>query len=139
MSMNPILLPMLAMVALTFTVMFRMFFVRIREMRTRRIHPQTMATSRQRSERLEETAAADNFANLFELPVLFHVLCLALIATQTQGAIFIYGAWLFVGLRAVHSAIHCTYNRVMDRFRAHAAGSLVLVALWVAFAVRLLG
>ncbi len=137
MQSHAILLPMLAMVAVTFAVMIRMFTARIAEMRLRRIHPQAMATSGQRRERLENTAAADNFANLFELPVLFYVLCLALIATQAQTPLLVYGAWLFVILRALHSVIHCTYNRVMHRFRAYAASALVLLALWIAFAVRM--
>lgn len=47
-------------------------------------------------------------------------------------------AWAFVALRIVHSAIQCGYNKVMHRFYAHAAGAVVLWALWLLLAVRLL-
>ena len=35
-------------------------------------------------------------------------------------------AWLYVALRYAHSAIHCTYNRVMHRFAVFIASMLVL-------------
>jgi len=139
MSTNPILLPMLAMVALTFVVWVRLYLVRVREMRARRIHPQSVATSRKRAELLDDTTAADNFVNLFELPVLFYLLCLVLLVLQFDNVWFVYGAWLYVILRAAHSAIQCTYNKVMHRFRVYFASSVVLIALWVGLALRVLG
>ncbi len=139
MTSNPILLPMFAMVVLTFVVWTRLFVVRVREMRARRIRPQSVATSRKRAEAFEDTRASDNFVNLFELPLLFHLLCLVLLVTQVDNAWFVYGAWLYVGLRAVHSAIQCTCNRVMHRFQVYLASTLVLIVLWIALGVRLLG
>lgn len=133
-----ILFPVLALVGLSFAVAITMFAQRVSEMRTRRIHPQAMATSVQRSQRLQATTGADNFANLFELPVLFYLLCLSLLATQTVGTGFVWSAWAFVALRALHSLIHLTYNRVMHRFVAYVAAFLVLAGMWVAFALVLL-
>ena len=75
--MNPIIAPTLtlaAVVLLTITVGIRMFIVRTRVMRERRIHPQAAANSRQAVERREAVRAADNLRNLFEAPVLFHAL-----------------------------------------------------------------
>ncbi len=138
MSTNPILLPMLAMVMLTFVVWTRLYVVRVREMRARRIHPQSVATSRQRSEALDDTRASDNFVNLFELPLLFHVLCLVLLVTQASNAWFVYGAWLYVILRAVHSAIQCSTNKVMHRFQVYFASTLVLIVLWIGLCGRIL-
>jgi hypothetical protein len=42
-------------------------------------------------------------------------------------------AWVYVGLRALHSLVHLTYNNVMHRLIVFAAGNVVLAALWVAF------
>lgn len=122
--------PALAMAALTCAVWFRMFFMRIGQMRRERIHPQSVATSAQVAQRLTDSRAADNFRNLLELPVLFY-LALAVAATtgQTSGAVLVL-AWLFVALRVVHSAIQCGYNKVMHRFLAYLAGGLVLWTLW---------
>lgn len=132
-----ILWPMIALVALTFIVAVRMYVVRIGEMKARRIAPQSVATSRAAAERLEQTGPADNFRNLFELPVLFHALCLALYVTDEVTTTQLALAWAFVALRAAHSAIHVTYNRVMHRFRVFLLGMFCLAVMWGLFAVQL--
>ena len=129
---------MIALVALTMAVAVRMYVVRIGEMLERRISPQSIATSRAAAERLENTGPADNFRNLFELPVLFHALCLALYVTDRVTTTQLVLAWIFVALRVVHSAIHVTYNRVMHRFRAYVLGMACLFVMWGVFAVQLL-
>ncbi|MCF7220591.1 MAPEG family protein [Marilutibacter chinensis] len=138
MEENAIWWPALAMVALTCAVWFRMYFMRIGQMRRERIHPQSVATSAQAAARLTDSRAADNFRNLFELPVLFY---LALVIAAANGQVttsVLVLAWLFVVLRVLHSAIHCTYNKVMHRFQAYLFGGLVLWALWGALAWELL-
>ena len=47
-------------------------------------------------------------------------------------------AWAFVGTRLVHTAIHCSYNRVIHRFYAYIGGYFVLIALWAVLAFGLL-
>lgn len=136
--MAKLFLPAVAMVALTIVVWFRMYFVRVAEMRRERIHPQSVALSAQAGQRFQDTRASDNFRNLFELPVLFY-LALVVAALAGQGGPLVLGlAWLFVALRVLHSAIHCTYNKVMHRFQAYAAGGIVLWILWAVLAVGLL-
>ena len=133
-----IFLPALAMAALTFVVWWRMYVMRIGEMKRERIHPQSVATSAQMAARVKDTRAADNFRNLFELPVLFYLaLVIAALTAQVNRATLVL-AWAFVVLRVVHIAIHCTYNRVWHRFFAYLAGGLVLWALWGVLAVGLL-
>ena len=72
------------------------------------------------------TYPAQNLRNLFELPVVFYALCLYLYVTGTADLAYVIGAWLFVGLRALHSAVHCSLNIVMLRFAAYMAGALVV-------------
>lgn len=139
MSQAPILYPCVGMAALTAAVWVKLYVERIDEMRERRIRPQSLATSEQARSTLQRVGASDNFRNLFELPVLFYVLCLALAVTGLGSAAFAAAAWVYVILRAIHSYIHITYNRVIHRFYAYAASSLWLFALWAAFAVRLAG
>ena len=78
-----------------------------------------------------------NFINLLEMPVLFYVLCLGLYVTRTADGIAMYGAWAYVLLRAAHSAVHLTYNNVFHRLGVYAASNVVLVALWVRWALAL--
>ena len=127
-----------AMAFLTIAVGIRLFIDRSREMRERRVHPQAVATSRQMAERLQSVQSADNFRNLFEVPVLFYALCATVLATQSASAPLAAGAWLFVALRAAHSVIHCTYNKVMHRFAMFAASTLLLAGLWALFVGQIL-
>lgn len=132
------LYPAFAMAALTFAVWLRLFATRIPEMRRERIHPQAVASSRQAAERFRDTRAADNLRNLFELPVLFYLALVVAMLLGLAGDGFLLLAWTFVALRATHSAIHCTYNKVMHRFLAHIAGATVLWAMWGWLAVHAL-
>ncbi len=130
--MNPQLMlwPAVAMAALVFVVWWRMYFERLAQMKRDRIHPQTVATSREASARLTDSRAADNFRNLFELPVLFYAALFVAHATGQVGVATLSLAWAFVALRVLHSMIQCSYNRVMHRFFSYVAGGLVLWALW---------
>ena len=123
--MNPLLLPLLAMVGLTLLVLTRLYLMRLAEMKRSRIDPQQLAGSADKG-LLKDTRASDNFSNLFEAPVLFYVLLLATIANGIDDPALLVLAWTFVALRAVHSAVQCTYNRVMHRFSAYALATLVL-------------
>ena len=134
---NAIFWPLIAQVLLVAVVATRMYVVRIGEMRARRIRPQAMATSRTAAEALQNVAAADNFRNLFEVPVLFFAVCLALAVTDTVTPLQLVLAWSYVGLRAIHSFIHITYNRVMHRFAAYLASMVCLFFMWGVFAASL--
>jgi hypothetical protein len=137
MSPLSIILPCFAMVAITAAVWLRLYVVRIGEMRARHIRPQDISTSRQAAEKLLNVNAADNFRNLFEVPVLFYVLCILALAAQAVNPTLVGGAWAFVALRALHSFIHCTYNRVMHRFAVYMLSTLILFGLWGVFGVNL--
>ena len=134
---NQLIWPLFAMALLSSLVWLRLFVTRIGEMKRRQIHPQQVATSVQTS-LLEDTRAADNFRNLFELPVLFYVASLLAIHLNLESVILLVLAWAFVALRFLHSYIHCTYNRVMDRFRVYLISGIVLWAFWDVLAYLLI-
>jgi len=124
---------------LTFVVAVTMFRRRVTEMRARRVHPQMLASSAQIASALDDARAADNFRNLLEAPVLFYAAALTIYAAQLTSVPYVALAWAFVATRIAHSAIHCTYNRVMHRFFAFASGLLVLSAIFALIAFDLLG
>lgn len=126
-------LPVFAMVLLNLLVWLRLYQTRIGEMKRRRIHPQAVASSSQMAT-LEDTRAADNFRNLFELPVLFYAAMALIIVSRTESTVLLALAWLFVALRYLHSYIHCTYNRVKDRFSVYLFSGLALWAMWAVMA-----
>lgn len=138
MSQTSIFFPLCAMIALTFLVWIRLYADRISELRNQGISVQEISTSRQMAERLKNTNAADNFKNLFEMPVLFYVFCLTIFVTQAVTSVFVGCAWLYVLLRIAHSVIHCTYNNVLHRFSVYATSSLLLFGLWFMFGLQIL-
>lgn len=138
--MNPsaIFLPAVAMVALTIAVIFRMFFERKRQMVADRIHFREIPSSSQMASRFVDTRGADNYRNLFEMPVLFYVALLVAFVTSQVSPLVLGLAWGYVVFRVLHSYIHCTYNRVMHRFYAFLASNLLLWTMWGVLAVGLL-
>ena len=134
---NAIFLPAIGMAAITLVVWLRMFTDRLGEMRSRKIHPQQVATARQVAAVLENVQSADHFRNLFEMPVLFYVLCGFLAVTRLTNVVLLAMAWGYVFLRALHAYIHLTNNNVIRRFQSYAASCIVLWAMWGIFAVQL--
>jgi len=130
MDARDLLLPGFAMAALTMLVMFRMGFERLGQLARERIHPHAVATSAQMAARIKDSRAADNFRNLFELPVLFYLALFVGVSLDLASPLTVGLAWAFVALRVVHSAIHCSYNKVRHRFAAFVLGALVLWTLW---------
>jgi hypothetical protein len=78
-----------------------------------------------------------NYRNLFEMPVLFYVICLIHYAAGAVETASLALSWAYVALRAAHTAVHVTYNHVFHRMMLFGASTLVLVALWASFFARL--
>ena len=129
MNAELILQPVIGMMLLTAVVWIVLFLKRIPAMQASGLPTQTWTTPDKTVELLTESVnnPANNFKNLFELPVVFYALCLVLFVTNSVDAMHVVAAWTFVGFRVLHSLIHCTVNIVMARFLCYLAASL---ALW---------
>jgi hypothetical protein len=75
----------------------------------------------------EVSNPSDNFKNLFEIPVIFYLLATYLYVTSQVDATYLTAAWIFVALRTLHSAVHCTINLVLLRFYLYLFSTL---AIW---------
>jgi hypothetical protein len=132
---KPLILPILALVALTFTVWVYMYISRISEMRRKRIDAQRLDTRVHAQQLLTDSAVvADNLKNLFEMPILFYAGLLLAMVLMIQDSLLVQLSWGYVVLRIVHSLVHCTYNRVMHRFIAYLASCLILILIWARLA-----
>ena len=132
MYFKPLLLPLLAQVALSFIVMTSMYRARIAEMKSKQIDPQQIKTRSKSKELLTKSApSSDNYSNLFELPVLFYTAILLTLILMIQDSILVILAWSYVASRYLHSFIHVSYNNVMHRFLVFLFSSFVLLAFWV--------
>lgn len=134
-----ILYPLLAQVALTFVVWITMYVTRLREIRRKQIRADDLGQWTRARELLEDSApAADNFRNLFEMPVLFYAVIVVLYITTLADTVYLALAWAFVALRAIHSLIHITINRVLWRFGVYVLSCLVLWLMWLRLAIALI-
>lgn len=110
--------PFFATVFLTLLVWVYMYIRRIGFITSRKISPQDLAVPGPLVHIWPPGVSnpSDNLKNLFEIPVLFYVLVLYLFITKQVDPIYVNAAWVFVGFRALHSIVHCTFNLIMLRF-----------------------
>lgn len=129
MSQSAIFGPFLATVLLTFVVWVYMYVRRISFINANQISPTDLAVpgALEKLSPPEVSNPSDNLKNLFEMPVLFYALALHLFVSAQVDATYLVAAWVFVGFRALHSAVHCTINVVMLRFYLYLISSL---AVW---------
>ena len=132
------LYPLLAMFLLVCLVAGTMLRRRITFYKANRVHPQKTATSAQMTAVMTDSRAPDNFRNLFELPVMFYVSTLTIVAAGLICMPHVILAWCYVIARYVHSFIHCTSNVVMIRFYAFLTSCLILLCIWLMLAYQLL-
>jgi hypothetical protein len=138
--MNPklIFLPLFAMMGLILIVGGLTLAERVRQFKALRVNPQKVATRKAFAAALPDTRCSDNFMNLFEVPVMFHVACVGLYVTQTVSLWAMAAAWLYVALRFAHSFVHTRSNHVMTRFKLFMASNLALILMWAVWGVEML-
>lgn len=120
--------PFFAMVFLTLVVWVYMYIHRISFITSKKLTPKDLTPSAF-AQISPSTVAnpSDNFKNLFEIPVIFYVLVLYLFITKQVDAVYVNAAWVFVVFRALHSAVHCTFNRIILRFYLYLFAT---IAVW---------
>ena len=74
---------------------------------------------------------ADNYNHLHEQPTIFYAVAIILAMLGAGGGINATLAWIYVGLRVVHSLVQATINKVEIRFLVFVLASIVLLALSV--------
>ena len=137
MTVQEILAPLFVMVALTFALLVWMGAVRVAAVRRSEVRVRDIALGQPNwPPRVQQISNC--YHNQFQLPMLFYVLTILALFLRKADFLFVVMAWIFVLLRIVHGAIHVTSNHVGRRFRAFAAGAVVLLLMWVVFAVRIL-
>ena len=131
MHSTEILFPMFALVGLTFSVLLLIPIVRLRAGFAGKVTPGDFALGE--SERVPEKTRLPNrnYMNLLEMPVLFYAACITLYVTNTADHAAAVIAWVYVGLRFLHSVIHLSYNHVFHRLGVFATSNLVLAGLWL--------
>jgi hypothetical protein len=74
---------------------------------------------------------ADNYNHLMEQPTVFYAVALGLAVLGEGHGTNLTLAWVYAGIRIVHSLVQATINKIELRFVIFALSSLVLIALTV--------
>ncbi len=127
-----IFIPALFMVLLTFLVLGYMFYVRVDFLKTGKASLGSFATRASTSAATKDIASsADNFMNLFEVPVLFYFLTILIYLTNLSDHLYLGLMSAYVVFRCIHSFVQCTYNNVNHRFYAYASSVFVLLFVFL--------
>ena len=78
------------------------------------------------------------FSNQFEVPVLFYFLIALALPLRRADLFIVLMSWVFVVTRFAHAGIFVTSNNIQQRSTVWFAGVLVLLAMWIYFALKLL-
>jgi hypothetical protein len=133
MEPTTILLPMSVLAILTFVVLLLIPYKRFRASFAKTVTVGDFKYGESSRVPGDVSLPNRNMMNLLEIPVLFYVLCLTLFITGNVTPFFVDMAWLYVGLRLVHSAIHLSYNNVFHRLAFFAASNIALLLMWLRF------
>lgn len=136
MNQTAIFWPMIAHVALVFGIYVLTF--RRRKAAVQAGSARISQFRENQNEPAESLFARNNLANQYELPVLFHVVCLALYAVAGAGLFALILAWIFALARYVHAYIHVTTNRIRYRQMVFLVGFVALGLMWLLLALHLL-
>ena len=137
MSVQAVLLPVFALVALLFFLTARMAMTRVAAIKSGEVKMKDIALGQATwPARIQQSSNA--YANNLQLPLLFYVLVAFAMMTKKADLLFVVMSWLYVATRYAHAFVHVTTNRVTLRFQCFAAGVAVLAIMWIIFAVQVL-
>jgi hypothetical protein len=137
MSVQMVLLPVFVLVGLTFALLLGTFVSRTRSIMARETRMQDIALGEPNWPR-RVTQVGNCFRNQLELPVLFYVLVALAMPLRHMDLVMVLLSWVFVVARFAHAGIFVTSNDVRRRGPVWLAGALVLMAMWIYFALRIL-
>jgi hypothetical protein len=126
---------MFAMVLLTTFVLTTLFRSRVSAVRRGLVSSTYFRIYQGEVEPESSAKPARHFANLFEAPVLFYVVCLAAMITHLTGTAMQVLAWAYVAARVVHAYVHLGGNRLRHRMRAYFFSWGILLVMWIYLAV----
>ena len=129
MNQIALLTPVFVLILWTFTIFLIMSFGRTRFMKD----PQDAAHTKDLKGTLPAWVerAADNYNHLFEQPVAFYAVTLAIALINSIDPLMMQLAWAFVTLRIIHSLVQLTFNLVLVRFMIFLIGWLIIAYMAV--------
>ena len=137
MSLQMVLLPVFVLIGLTFALLLGMVGARRQALVGGGTRIPDIALG-QPNWPARATQIANCYANQFELPLLFYILIAIALPIRHADLFIVLMSWVFVVTRFAHAGIFVTSNDLGQRSMAWLAGVLVLFAMWLYFALKIL-
>ena len=137
MSVQMVLLPVFVLVGLTFFLLLWMAGARRGALVGGETKIRDIALG-QANWPARATQIGNCFKNQFELPLLFYALIALALPLRHADLFIVLMSWVFVVTRFAHAGIFVTSNDLGRRSLAWFAGVLVLLAMWLYFALKIL-
>jgi hypothetical protein len=132
-----VLLPVLVLVGLTFVLLLWMVGARRGALVGGETKIRDIALG-QPNWPTRATQIGNCYRNQFELPLLFYILIALALPLRHADLVIVLLSWVFVVTRFVHAGVFVTSNDLGRRSLAWLAGVLVLLAMWLYFALKIL-
>jgi hypothetical protein len=132
-----VLLPVFVLVGLTFFLLLWMAGARRQALVGRETRVRDIVLG-QPNWPVRATQIGNCYMNQFELPVLFYILIALALPLRHADLVIVLLSWVFVVCRFAHAGIFVTSNDLNQRSLAWFAGVLVLFAMWLYFALKIL-
>jgi hypothetical protein len=137
MSVAEVLLPVFVHVLLVFVLLFWMGKERRSALVSREVQMKDIALD-EANWPTKTTQIGNCLKNQFEFPLLFYAVVALALPLRQADLLFVLLSWVFVVTRYLHAGIFVTSNNVKQRSLAFFAGVLVLLAMWIVFAFKIL-
>jgi hypothetical protein len=137
MSIQMVLLPVFVQIGLTFVLLLWMAGARRNALVGGGTKPRDIVLG-QPNWPSRATQIGNCYRNQFELPVLFYALIALALPLRHADLVIVMLSWVFVVTRFVHAGIFTSSNDLNQRSLAWFAGGLVLLAMWIYFALKIL-
>ena len=137
MSVQMVLLPVFVLVGLTFALLLWMAGARRATLVSGETKIRDIALGQQNWPQ-RATQIGNCYRNQFELPVLFYVLIALALPLRKADLVIVLLSWVFVVTRFAHAGVFVSSNDLGRRSTVWLAGVLVLLAMWIYFALKIL-
>ncbi|CCK74883.1 conserved hypothetical protein [Oleispira antarctica RB-8] len=138
MNNDLIFLPVLAHVALVFMLYIYLGIVKSRAVKKGSVDRKKAALD-PKAWPVSVVKVLNNLGNQFESPVIFYIISIIYYLTNNVDSFLISIMSIYVLTRYMHTYIHVTSNFVPHRFKLFLAGVLILLALTIWLALKLIG
>ena len=130
---SPILAPVVTLVAWSMVMWLWMYVTRLPAMKAASMKPDPNAPRGEQMNTLPANVRwkADNYNHLMEQPTVFYAIALSLAMLGQGDGINLTLAWIYVGIRVVHSLLQALVNKIEVRFVLFFLSSLALIGLTI--------